>query len=96
LQVTIDDFFLPEDNGSTSAPASALSLLLRAGRDGGEPDPRTWRQSDARKPVFGRLMRSGLLRDPELMAELMARVRQDADRAWRCRCTRPTIPSGPA
>ncbi|WP_213979474.1 DUF2336 domain-containing protein [Sphingomonas sp. dw_22] len=77
LQVTIDDFFLPEGARLDEHSRSALAELLRAlvatvesqiRRHGGDLTP---------EPVFARLMRSGLLHDPELMAELIGRVRQD-------------------
>ncbi|MET0307529.1 MAG: DUF2336 domain-containing protein [Sphingomonas sp.] len=77
LQVTVDDFFLPEGARLDERTRSALGELLRAlvatvesqiRRHGGNLTP---------DPVFGRLMQSGLLRDPELMAELIGRVRQE-------------------
>lgn len=77
LQGTIDDFFLPEAARLDERTRSALAELLRAlvatvesqiRRHGGDLTP---------DPVFDRLLRAGLLRDPELMAELLGRVRQD-------------------
>lgn len=77
LQVTVDDFFLPDSARLDEHSRSALAELMRAlvatvesqiRRHGGDLTP---------EPVFARLMRSGLLRDPELMAELIGRVRQE-------------------
>lgn len=77
LQVTVDDFFLPDGARLDERTRSALAELLRAliatvesqiRRHGGDLTP---------DPVFARLMQSGLLRDPELMAELIGRVRQE-------------------
>lgn len=77
LQVTVDDFFLPDQARLDEHSRSALAELLRAlvatvesqiRRHGGNLTP---------DPVFARLMRSGVLRDPELMDELIGRVRQE-------------------
>lgn len=93
LVVAVDDFFLPEEARLDERTRSALSALLRglvetveaeirehgarllSGRgETGLADALT----EAGASVFERLARSGLLRDQELMAELIARVRQDA------------------
>jgi hypothetical protein len=77
LQVTIDDFFLPEDNRLDERSRSALSALLHGLVAAVESQIRRHGGNLTPDPVFGRLMRSGLLRDPELMAELIGRVRQE-------------------
>lgn len=92
LAVAVDDFFLPEEQRLDERTRSAMSVLLRGlvetveaeirehgarlltGR--GEPVLASALAGDS-APVLLRLMRSGLLRDPELMAELIARVRQE-------------------
>ncbi|MFZ5747332.1 MAG: hypothetical protein ACOY45_06700 [Pseudomonadota bacterium] len=92
LMVAIDDFFLPEESRLDERTRSALGVLLRtlvetveaevrehAARLLGarnEPDLAV-RLSTGHASVFALLTRSGLLRDAELMAELIARVRQD-------------------
>ena len=92
LSVAIDDFFLPEAARLDERTRSGLAALLRAVVAAAEGEVRAQavrllesrgeaRLAEALKagdPVFARLLESGLLRDPELMAELLGRVRQDA------------------
>lgn len=93
LMVAVDDFFLPEDQRLDERTRSALSGLLRALVETVEAQIREHSArllasrgeaelsqaiGDPGASVFPRLARSGLLRDTELMAELTARVRQDA------------------
>ena len=91
LMIAIDDFFLPEEARLDERSRSALALLMRGLVDTVEAEIREHgaRLLGARgegdlaaalteaEPVLARLAQSGLLRDPELMAELMARVRQE-------------------
>ena len=91
LMIAIDDFFLPEEARLDERCRSALALLMRGLVDTVEAEIREHgaRLLGARgegdlaaalteaAPVLPRLAQSGLLRDPELMAELMARVRQE-------------------
>ncbi|MEI9927055.1 MAG: DUF2336 domain-containing protein [Sphingomonas sp.] len=92
LVIAIDDFFLPEESRLDERTRSALGDLLRGLVDTVEAEIREHgaRLLAARgesglakaltgpaAPVLARLSRSGLLRDPELMAELLARVRQE-------------------
>lgn len=91
LVVAIDDFFLPEAARLDERTRAALASLVRAlvGTVEGAIRDHAARLLHARGetdlaatlaqtgPVHPRLMRSGLLRDPELMAELVARVRQE-------------------
>jgi broad specificity phosphatase PhoE len=92
LKVAIDDFFLPEDQRLDERTRSALGVLLRGLVETVEAEIREHGArllgargeaklavalGDASEPVLARLARSGLLRDPELMAELIARVRQE-------------------
>lgn len=93
LAVAIDDFFLSDEARLDERTRAALSLLLRALVETVEAEIRengarllnergearlaaTLLRTEA--SVCDRLFRSGLLRDPALMTELMARVRQDA------------------
>ena len=93
LSVAIDDFFLPEAARLDERTRSALAALLRGivaavegeMRDQGVRLLNSRGQAELaealagdRSSVFGRLSSAGLLRDPELMAELLDRVRQDA------------------
>jgi hypothetical protein len=93
LAVAIDDFFLAEDARLDERTRSALAALLRALvatveaevrehgarllADQGE-DALAAALTSGGTPVLARLRKAGLLHDPELMAELIARVRQDA------------------
>ncbi len=92
LMIAIEDFFLPEESRLDERTRSALTTLLRgmietveaevrahairllSARN--EPDLAAALKADAH-PIMARLMRSGILRDTELMTELMARVRQE-------------------
>jgi hypothetical protein len=93
LAVAIHDFFLPEEARLDERTRAALALLLRALIDTVESELREHgakllgSRGETRlaaailrteATVFERLYASGLLRDAALMAELMARVRQDA------------------
>jgi hypothetical protein len=93
LAVAIDDFFLPDAARLDERTRTSLALLLRALIDTVETDIREQgaqllgSRGESRLAaailrtevgVFERLFDSGLLRDSALMAELMARVRQDA------------------
>lgn len=93
LAVAITDFFLPDEARLDERTRTALALLLRALIDTIDGDLREHgaqllasrgesRLATAvlrtKAGVFERLFESGLLRDPALMTELMARVRQDA------------------
>ena len=92
LGIAIDDFFLPEDQRLDERTRSALGVLLRGLVETVEAEIREHGArllgsrgemglaaalGDASTPAFDRLAHSGLLRDPDLMAELIARVRQD-------------------
>jgi hypothetical protein len=92
LKIAIDDFFLPEDQRLDERTRSALAVLLRGMVETVEAEVREHGArllgsrgeaklakalGDNENPVLARLAQSGLLRDPELMAELMARVRQE-------------------
>lgn len=91
LTVAIDDFFLPEDARLDERTRSGLSALLRGLVETveGEVREHAVRLLHGRgesalvvalndpSSIFARLWQSGLLRDPELMAELVARVRQE-------------------
>jgi hypothetical protein len=92
LKVAIDDFFLPEDQRLDERTRSALGTLLRGLVETVEAEIRVQGArllgargeaklasalDDPGAPMLARLARSGLLRDPELMGELMARVRQE-------------------
>ncbi|QIG80438.1 DUF2336 domain-containing protein [Stakelama tenebrarum] len=92
LMVAVDDFFLPEESRLDERTRSALTVLLRGLVETVESEVRAHavRLLSSRNqpdiagalgaeapPVMARLMASGLLRDSELMAELMARVRQE-------------------
>lgn len=93
LMVAVDDFFLPEDQRLDERARAALTALLQGLVETIEAQIRehSMRLLASRRElalaqaltrsgesVFPRLARSGLLRDTELMAELTARVRQDA------------------
>lgn len=93
LAVAIDDFFLPEAARLDERTRAALGLLLRAMVDAVEADLRGcaaelltgWGEETLAgvlnaldRSTFATLAHSALLRNPELMAELIARVRQDA------------------
>src|SRR5688572_14524248 len=89
LMIATEDFFLPEEQRLDERTRSALAVLLRrlvetveaeirdhAARllaSRGEPDLAHALVDDS-LPVLVRLSRAGLLRDPELMSELLARV----------------------
>src|ERR1044072_1983409 len=90
LAIATDDFFLPEESRLDERVRSARAVLLRGLGETVEAEIREQgaRLLGARgesalaealastgASVHARLARSGLLRDPELMAELMARVR---------------------
>lgn len=91
LTVTIDDFFLPEDARLDERTRSGLTGLLRGLVETveGEVREHAVRLLHGRgesalvvalndpSSIFARLWQSGLLRDPELMGELVARVRQE-------------------
>lgn len=92
LDVAIADFFLPEDARLDEHSRAGLTALLRGLVETieGEVRAHAVRQlhgrgdaqavvalNDAEASVLARLWQSGLLRDPELMAELIARVRQE-------------------
>jgi hypothetical protein len=92
LRIAVDDFFLPEDQRLDERTRSALGVLLRGLVETVEAEIREHGArllgsrgearlaealGDSEQPVLARLARSGLLRDPELMAELIARVRQE-------------------
>ena len=92
LSVAIDDFFLPEDARLDERTRSGLAGLLRGLVETVEGDVREHAVrllhgrgesrlvvalNDPEASVLARLWQSGLLRDPELMAELVARVRQE-------------------
>ena len=92
LQVAVEDFFLPVESRLDERTRSALGALMRALIDTVESEIRAHavRLLGARNEpgladalgesgsqVFRRLMQSGLLRDSELMGELVARVRQE-------------------
>ncbi|MDT8757618.1 DUF2336 domain-containing protein [Sphingomonas psychrotolerans] len=93
LAVAITDFFLPDEARLDERTRTALALLLRALIDAVDGDLREHgaqllaSRGESRLAaavlrteagVFERLFDSGLLRDPALMTELIARVRQDA------------------
>jgi hypothetical protein len=88
-----DDFFLPEDQRLGEQMRSTMARVLRTLTDMIEAELRDHaaRLLGARgaseiaqalsadtDPVLPRLMQSGLLRDPELMSELIARVRAES------------------
>lgn len=91
LTVAIEDFFLPEQARLDERMRSGLATLLRAlvASVEGEVREHAVRLLHGRgegalvtalnQPVsvYGRLADAGLLRDPELMGELIARVRQE-------------------
>ena len=91
LAVAIDDFFLPEEARLDEHGRSALAALLRGLVETVEGEIRehavrllTGRGESGLVAALiepgsalERLGRAGLLRDPELMAELIARVRQE-------------------
>lgn len=93
LTIAIDDFFLPDHARLDERTRAALAALLQALVETfeGELRGRAARLLNARgegtlsdalldpgDSVLPRLARAGLLRDRELMGELIARVRQDA------------------
>lgn len=92
LTVAIDDFFLPEDARLDERSRSGLAALLRGLVETVEGEVREHAVrllhgrgesalvvalNDPDASVLTRLWQSGLLRDSELMAELVARVRQE-------------------
>lgn len=92
LKIAVDDFFLPEDSRLDERTRSALAVLLRSLVETVEAEIRehgvrllgargesalATKLGDDSVPVLARLSKSGLLRDPELMDELIARVRQE-------------------
>ena len=91
LTVAIDDFFLPEDARLDERTRSGLSTLLRGLVETveGEVREHAVRLLHGRgesalvvalndpSSILARLWQSGLLRDAELMAELISRVRQE-------------------
>lgn len=92
LLISIDDFFLPEAARLDEQSRAALARLLRATIEVVERELKGHgakllaARGEARlaaalaaegESVFARLVDSGLLRDPALMAELLGRVRQE-------------------
>ncbi len=91
LTVAIDDFFLPEDARLDERTRSGLSTLLRGLVETveGEVREHAVRLLHGRgesalvvalgdpSSIFARLWQAGLLRDSDLMAELVSRVRQE-------------------
>lgn len=92
LTIAIEDFFLPEDARLDERMRAGLASLLAGLVEAIEAEIREHAlrllhgRGESRlvvalnEPgvsVLGRLAKSGLLRDPPLMAELMARVRQE-------------------
>lgn len=92
LMTAIDDFFLPEESRLDERTRSALGVLLRGLVEAVEAEIRAHAArllgsrgesalagalEAAGASVPARLSRAGVLRDPELIAELLARVRQD-------------------
>ncbi|MCW3837771.1 DUF2336 domain-containing protein [Sphingomonas canadensis] len=92
LSVAIDDFFIPEESRLDERTRSALAVLLRGMVETVEAEIREHGArllsargaagaaralGDGGSSVLARLSQSGLLRDPDLMAELIARVRQE-------------------
>ncbi|MEI9850687.1 MAG: DUF2336 domain-containing protein [Sphingomonas sp.] len=92
LAIAVDDFFIPEEARLDERTRSALAVLLRGLVETVEAEIREHGArllasrgesapakalGDENASVLPRLARSGLLRDPELMAELIARVRQE-------------------
>ncbi|RYD95562.1 MAG: DUF2336 domain-containing protein, partial [Sphingomonadales bacterium] len=91
LTVAIEDFFLPEDARLDERTRSGLSGLLRGLVETVEGEVREHAvrllhgRGESRlvvalndpTSIFARLGQSGLLRDPDLMVELIARVRQE-------------------
>lgn len=91
LTIAVDDFFLPEESRLDERTRSAMAVVLRGLVETVEAEIREHgarllaTRNETRvaellagaDSVFARLARSGLLRDSELMAELMARVRQE-------------------
>ena len=91
LAVAVDDFFLPEDarlderlrvalGGTLGALVAGVESTVRrhamrllATREAADLSA----ELDAGTPVYGRLASAGLLRDTELMRELVGRARQD-------------------
>jgi hypothetical protein len=93
LAVQVEDFFLSDEARLEERTRSALAILLRGLIETVEAEirERAARLLSERgeieiaatliapnESVFARLFASGLLRDADLMAELIARVRQDA------------------
>jgi hypothetical protein len=92
LTIAIEDFFLPEDARLDERTRSGLATLLAGLVETveGEVREHAVRQlhgrgesrlvvalNDREDSTLSRLWQSGLMRDPELMAELVARVRQE-------------------
>ncbi|MES2988941.1 MAG: DUF2336 domain-containing protein [Pseudomonadota bacterium] len=91
LTVAIDDFFLPEDARLDERTRSGLAGLLRGLVETVEGEVREHAvrllhgRGESRlvvalndpSSIFARLWQSGLLREPDLMAELVSRVRQE-------------------
>lgn len=92
LATAIDDFFLAEDDRLDDRTRAAISAVLTAAVHAIEREvaAHAARQlagqgfaaqaaalADGNTPLLGRLLDSGLLRDRELMAELLGQVRQD-------------------
>ena len=92
LTAAIDDFFLPDEARLDEQSRAALAALLGGlvATVEGEVREHAVRRLEARGEtqaakalgnprgsVLARLRQAGLLRDPDLMAELMARVRQE-------------------
>ena len=91
LAVAVDDFFLPEDSRLDERLRVALGSTLGALVAGVESTvrrhaarllatrdaPHLSAELNTGAPVFGRLASAGLLRDTELMRELVGRARQD-------------------
>ena len=91
LEIATDDFFLPADARLDERSRSALGDLVRALvatieaelRDHGarllaaSGEPRLAQALAQGESVLARLRQSGLLRDSEMMAELLGRIGQD-------------------
>lgn len=91
LNHTIDDFYVPDDarlddrtRATLTATLSAIVALVEddvrrhASRAlAAHGDAERAAQISTGEPVFNRLVETGLLRDPELMRDLLARTRQD-------------------
>lgn len=82
LETAIDDFFLPDDARLDDRTRTAIAILLgdvvaSIERELAAHVGRAMTGGDLVCGVLPRLIASGLLRDPDLMAELLGRTRQD-------------------